>query len=514
VEIRSVEFEVRIADEQTRSVSGLAVPYGQTINIGGFQERVERGAFDTTVQVPLLWGHDHREIPIGRVTALRDTEAGLEMDAVLNETSRGKDAYIALKNGDVSKFSIGFIPEESRDDDGVIVRTKATLKEVSVVNFPAYEQASVTSVREANQNEKENNNSMTNEFDYAQEIGEVRGELADLSRKFDEVNERQSNDDSVQYRSAGEWLKGLANGDQAAKDLATRAYTGATSTDADNIRPTWINDGLKLLDNQRVVKGLFRQAPLPQTGNSIEYPYVKTQTGTVGVQAAEGDDLSYLELVIDTATAPVKTYGGYSQLSRQSIERSDVAYLEAVLRFQVMKYAQATEAAVQAALLATAATANEVELGGTAGAATPVQWIEAILDAKAEIDDNSTLGLSADVILVSRDVHKKIALLKDSAGRPIFAVNGDGQNTFGNLPLNGRLAGVIDGTLVVVGRNLPADTVIVASSEALITRESAGAPFHLEDENIINLTKDFSVYGYLAIAVPDVKAITFIVDEA
>lgn len=507
IEVRSIDFEARLESVETRTVSGLAVPYGQIIDIGGFQERVERGAFDTAKSIPLLWGHDHKDIPIGRVTAMRDTENGLEIDAVLNDTDKGENVYRALKAGDVSKFSIGFIPTKSRREGDVVVREKADLKEVSVVNFPAYSQASVTSVREANKIEKENN--MENTNDYSAEISEVRDELAELGRKFDKVNEKEVAP-TVQYRSSGEWLKSLANGESEAKEIATRDF--ATSVDADNIRPTWVNKALTLVEKQRIVKGLFSQEALPKTGNSIEYPYVKSATGTVGVQASEGANLPYLELAIDTATASVVTYGGYSSLSRQAIERSDVAYLEAVLRFQTLAYANATEAAVQTALVATAATANEVSID--IDSTDAAVWLGAVIDAKGEIDDNSTLGLSADFILLSKDVHKKLSTLKDSAGRPIFNVNGDGSNTFGTMPINGRLVGVLDGTPVVVGKNLPAGTVVVASSEALVSHESAGAPFRLQDENIINLTKDFSLYGYMAISTPDVKGITFITDAA
>lgn len=517
MEIRHIEFEVRL-EAETRSITGIAVPYGQTIDIGGFQERVERGAFDTSKSLPLFWGHDHKDIPIGRVVALRDTEHGLEVDALLNNTDKGENVYRALKAGDVNKFSIGFVPTKSRKDGDVIVREKGDLKEVSVVNFPAYTEASVTSVREANNNEKENKTIMENDKDYSAEIGEVRSELADLSRKFDRVSERDVDETVTQYRSFAGWLKGLAKDEATARALATRDF--GTSVEADNIRPAWVNRQLKLIEKQRLVKGLFSSAPLNPTGNSIEYPFVKSQTGTVGVQAAEGDALNYLESAVDTATALVKTYGGYSSLSRQAIERSDVAYLALVLDHLTLAYANATEKAVQDALVATfnttvsATTANKVELGGTAGAATAAQWISAIIDAKAAIEDNSKLGYSTDVIVVSRDVAKKLALLTDTAGRPVFAVNGDGQNTWGSMPLNGRLAGVIDGTPVVVGKNFAANTVVVASSQALTSHESAGAPFRLQDENIVTLTKDYSLYGYMAISVPDVKAITFIVDEA
>lgn len=500
-------FEVRL-EAETRTVSGIAVPYGQTIDLGGYQERIAPGAFDTSKQVPLFFGHDHRDIPIGTVVELRDTNNGLAITAKLNNTSRASDVYEALKAGDLNRFSIGFVPLKNRDEAGVTVRVKADLKEVSVVTFPAYSGAEVSMVREDTNNISKENKMQEN--DYSDDVAELRDSVADLERKFTRLSEDRSETAvGFEYRSGGEYLKGLAKGDASARVIATRDF--ATSTDADIVRPAWVSKSLHIVEKQRIVKGLFTQSALPESGNSIEYPFAKAPTGTVGVQAAEGDNLSYLELGIDTATAQVKTYGGYSSISRQAIERSDVAYLEAVLRMQTIAYANATEAAVQTALLATASSANEIVIDTTSDDAAV--WLGAVIDAKAAIDENSTLGLSADFILISKDVHKQLALIVDLSGRPVFAVNNDGANTFGSLPLNGRLAGVIDGTPVVVGKNLPTGTVVVASSEALATYESAGAPFRLQDENIIALTKDFSLYGYMAVATPDVKGITFIVDD-
>ncbi len=94
----------------------------------------------------------------------------------------------------------------------------------------------------------------------------------------------------------------------------------------------------------------------------------------------------------------------------------------------------------------------------------------------------------------------------DSAGRPLFVVNGDGVNTIGVTNVLGSRANVA-GMPVVVGPRMPATSVYVASSEALTVFESPGAPVRLQDENIINLTKDFSLYGYLAIAVTNAKGI-------
>lgn len=497
------EFEVRLEPE-ARTVRGIAVPYGQTIELNGFKERFEPGAIKSVENVKLYWQHKE---PIGKVVLGRETDEGYEIEAQISTTERGNEAYTLLKDGVIDKFSVGFIPVKTDREGDTLVRRDVELREVSLVSFPAYSGAGVSEVREdANTNNKEKE--MTEVNDFSSEVAELRDSVAELGRKFDK-QDQGTDTVGVQYRSAGEWIKALAQNESNARDIATRDF--GSTVEADVVRPAWINSQLKLVEKQRIVQGLFGRSVLPKTGNSIEYPFVRTETGTVAKQTAEGADLAYMELALDTATAPVHTYGGYASLSRQAIERSDLAYLESVLRFQTIQYGNATELAVQNALVATSATANTVTLTTTLAAATADGLIGAVIDAKAAIDDNSK-GLEADFILVSRDVHRSLSVMKDTAGRPIFTVNGDGSNTWGNIPA-GRLAGVLDGTPVVVGKNLPVGTVAVASAQALISYESSGAPFRLADENIINLTKDFSLYGYMAIATPDVKGITFIVGK-
>lgn len=514
MEIRNHEFEVRL-EAETRTVSGIAVPYGQTIDLGGYQERVARGAFDTTKKVPLFFGHEHRSIPIGKVVAMRDTEKGLEIDAKLNDTSQANDVYAALRAGDLNKFSIGFIPVESRDENGVTVRVRADLKEVSVVTFPAYSGAEVSMVREDTTNNIKENK--MHENDFSNDVAELRDSVADLERKFDRISEERAATPATsvcKYTNGGEWLKSLYRHEPEAQAILTRDF--GTTVEADVTRPAFVGGSLELIHRKRVIKNAFASQPLPASGLEIEYVRVKSQTGAVA-SVTEGANLPYLEVALENAKADVVRYGGYSSISRLAIERSDVNYLDSVLRNLAGQYADATDLAVQTALLATfntvvsASTANKVELEGTG--TTAVHWLGAVLDAKAAIDDNSR-NLTADVIIVSRDVWKTLALITDTAGRPVFAVNGDGANTFGNTPLNGRMVGSIDGTPVIVGKHLPADTVIVASRDALVTYENSGAPFSLADQNIVNLTQDFSLYGDMAIAIPDVKGITFIVDEA
>lgn len=496
LEIRSVE--IRDVNTETRTITGIAVPYGQDTNIGGYKERFNRGAFGDVKDVKLFYGHSD---PIGLVTKGEDTDEGFLVEARISKTAKGDEVYTLMRDGVLNRFSVGFLPVKHSMDGDVVVREKATLKEVSVVPFPAYDGATVsevrnTSVSNTNSQEKEDIN-MSNETNA--DVADLRASIESVEREIAILKTADVVDTAPQFRSGGEFLKGLARGDEGAR-MVVRDF--ATSVEADNVRPTWQNEALKLVNEQRPLMNLFDKGVLPATGNGVEYPFVKSTSGTVEVQANEGDALSYMEIAIDTATAGVKTYGGYSSLSRQSIERSDVAYLDAVLRYQALQYAKATEAAV-AATLSGATGTNTVEVA-FADLAKAAAWVEAISDAAAAIEDNS-LGLTADVLLVDRATFKQIALIEDTTNRPVFAINGDGSNTFGSASIKGQSA-VIAGLPVVVVPGVVGSVLV--SKEAVRNLESSGAPVRLADENIINLTKDFSLYGYLATYVKDAKGIT------
>lgn len=497
-ELMTRAFEVRLEDEETRTVRGMAVPYGETIEIGGFKERFERGAFGEVSGVKLFYAHKE---PIGRIVRGEETEDGFEVEAVISKTPRGDEVYTLLRDGVLDKFSVGFLPLKDRMDGKTLVRESVSLKEVSVVAFPAYSGASVSHVRSAEELDNKEDTKVSNEIN--EDVADLRESVDDLERRMAVFAAGAPSEDSTPvFRSGGEFLKALASGDDNAKTLV-RAYTGATTGDSPS-RAGWVDRVLKLVDENRNVVNLFAKAPLPPTGNSIEYPQVASTAGTVGVQAAEGDDLPYMEIVTETKTAPVKTYGGYSALSRQVIERSDVSYLDAVLRFQGLQYAKATNKAARDALVAGNATYN-APTGLTLATAKGKDWLTVVINSVAAIEDNG-FGAAADFALVSRDVYAALMTLTDSTDRPVFTVNGDGTNTFGNANVKG-LTGTLAGIPLVVDPGLAAKQLYVCSADALTVYENPGAPVHLQDENIVNLTKLFSLYGYLAVAIHNPKGI-------
>lgn len=489
-ELITRSVEVRSLDTDTRTIKGLAVPYNQTTNVGGYKERFEPGAFGSADDVKLFYGHDE---PIGRVVTGRDTDDGYEIEAVISKTARGDEVYTLMRDGVLDRFSVGFLPVEHRTEGDVIVRTKAELKEVSVVAFPAYSGAKVSEVREASEENKTKEDiiEMSN-VENESEFADLRGSVEDLERRFAMIGEAKEDAQPV-FRSGGEFLKALASGSKEARDFATTA-------EADVTRPGWVTERLRLKVENRPTINLFSKGALPASGNTIEYPQVIGTAGTVGRQVNEGDALPYMEIALGTATAPVLTYGGYTSMSRQVIDRSDLAYVETMLEYMVRQYAKATNDAVRTALVA--GTGYNT---GTLEADTAEAWIDLIADSVDLIDDNSN-GSTAEFILASSDVYKRLATMVDGNGRPLFSIAGQSVNSIGS-------ANVVAGTLNVAGLPVVKDsaladgTVFVAGSDAVKTFESAGAPFRLQDEDIIHLTKDFSLYGYMAVAITNPLAV-------
>ena len=485
-------FEIRATDTELRTVEGLAVPYNDTIDIGGgWSERFEKGAIDLTADVKLF--RDHSDI-IGVVTEMTESDEGLMIKAKISETVLGNETLNLVKDGAIRSFSVGFIPVTDVKKDKTIIRKKVNLKEVSLVAFPAYDKAEVLSVREETNQEEISMENTTP--DYTSEIQEVRNHAEELERRLDVIASEKTPSVSVpQFRSYGEYVKAVASGDVEAH----RTFTGADSADT-IMKNAWVSDTVRILNAGRPTYSVFSSQALPADGMNVEYPKINTNTLDVANQAAEGDTLAYGKLTLTSATAPIKTYGGYTDMSRQVVERSSINYVDTAFRAMVAKYAATTNAAVRQQLITDAALFNQSALG----AWTAAEIIDSLAEAAVKV--NGDTGLPLEFILVSSDVFRLMAKTVDTMDRPILSNTGATVNTYGNINPVG-LTGNVLGLPIVVDPSLAALSFYAGNSAALTTYESAGAPFRLNDEEITTLTNSFSVYGYLGIAVSDPKAL-------
>jgi HK97 family phage prohead protease len=485
-------FEIRATDTEKREVSGLAVPYNETIDIGGgWSERFEKGSVDLNANVKLF--RDHEDI-IGVVTEMEESDEGLLIRAKISETVLGNETLNLVKDGAIRSFSVGFIPVTDEKKDKTIIRKKVNLKEVSLVAFPAYDKAEVLSVREETNQEEISMENTTP--DYTSAIEEVRNHAEELERRLDVIaSEKTPSVSAPQFRSYGEYVKAVASGDVDAH----RTFTGADSADT-IMKNAWVSDTVRILNAGRPTYSVFSSGALPPDGMNVEYPKINTNTIDVANQAVEGDTLAYGKLTLTSATAPIKTYGGYTDMSRQVVERSSINYVDTAFRAMVAKYASVTNAAMRQQLITDAALFNQSALG----AWTAAEIIDSLAEAAVKV--NGDTGLPLEFILVSSDVFRLMAKTVDTMDRPILSNTGATVNTYGNINPVG-LTGNVLGLPIVVDPSLAALSFYAGNSGAITTYESSGAPFRLNDEEITNLTNSFSVYGYLGIAVTDPKAL-------
>ncbi len=487
-------FEIRETNVETREVIGRAVPYNDVIDIGGGdKEQFVRGSVDLNSHVKLF--RDHKEI-IGKVNSMEEREDGLWIKAKISSTKLGDETLELVKDGAIRSFSVGFIPLVDEKQDRTIIRKKVNLKEVSLVAFPAYENASVTEVREI---KEETNMETTTTPDYSSEIAEVRNHAEELERRLEVLSaDKTEAPTAPKFRSYGEYVKSVATGEDSGLTLA-RAFADTNSVMADSIlKNAWVNETIRILNNGRPTYNVFTSAPLPADGMTIEYPLLNSDTSAIEEQVAEGDSLTFGKIDLTSATANIKTYGGYTAMTRQLIERSSVAYVDAAFRAMAAAYAKKTNNVVKSYIDSLTTTSTSSVAAWSADAI-----IEMLADSATKV--NNETGKALEFILCSSDVFKQLAKQVDGVARPIAAATNP-SNGFGSINPVG-LTGNIAGLPIVVDPSLAAGTLLTGASSAITTYESAGAPFRLNDGDITNLTQQFSVYGYLAVAGHDPKAL-------
>ena len=500
------ESKIALASDDSRTIEGLAVPYERETKLGsGYYETIAADAYQPdggVGHVKLLWRHGE-VIGVGTATSGPD---GVTIHARLSQTSAGEDAYQLVKDCAVDSLSIGFIPLEYEetwdDDDNLHVRQKLIdIKEVSLVPWPAYDDAKVTKVREKTQREE------TSKMD----INALETEVMRLRNSLDELRTTVAAPHAaphVERRCAAEIVKALVAGDDKTLEdvngIQARAWSGTTSA-ADPIAtgPHWVADLTRIYDQPDALKPLFAVGDLPAEGMRVDHTYLKTNSVTVNKQAAEGDDLTLGKVELQSASTPVGTYGGYTSLSRQTIERASVNILQRHLEAMAVAAGAASRKALAAAWAKGLKDQEAAALVSTK-VTTALTWADLsalVVDAAAYF---AAQNLPLDGLVVNKATFKAMAALT-AGDRPLLAVGGDGSNTAGGMNLVG-ISGDLAGLKITCDLNAEATNVGNVqkcvggffSRDAIRIYESGLV--QLQATQVINLTDNYSVYRYGAYA--------------
>ena len=178
LEIRNITTEIRSIEEESRKVSGLAIPVSTRSELlyGEFYETIDPAALEGIINnfdVKLYVNHDASQGTYARSKygkgslRLFITDRGLEFETELPNTAQGDALLEGIRRGDYDAMSFAFAPEDEEwedNNDGTYnrtIRSIAFLDEISILSCaPAYEATdvklrSLEDFKEERQKEKE-----------------------------------------------------------------------------------------------------------------------------------------------------------------------------------------------------------------------------------------------------------------------------------------------------------------------------------------------------------------------
>lgn len=497
------------------TLEGVAVPFNQRYALWCDYAEIIDPDCDFGDRRTVKVSREHGEL-IGKLTDMRREADGLHVVAKLADTEGGREAAELVREGVYDGFSIGFRPVENRvidSDDGVteVHRRKVDLFEVAVTGIPAYPAAEITGQRSqtttTNNNESEapsmgNDNEQRDVNERLEAFGEeLRGIKATVAAGIQTTAPAEL---GGEFRTAGDYLKALSderNADHAAAiDLMRQTRDQIVTGDTGNT-VAWITDDLRLIEQRRKVTNILTRDTMPATGMSMEYNVVSEDTTAAAKQTAEGAALTFGKVKFGTKTADINTYGGYTTLSRQVIDRSTTPMLNTALKALNNAYAKATENAVRTYLYDliksqrdATQNPNNITAPAALDAMTPDQWAGLILDAAEVMDDRNAamtrLGVSKDVALA-------LIKLKDSGNR-FMDISGKGSDTIGAFDLTGVVGDLMHVPVYLLPK-APTGTAAFIDPTAVTVWESGG-PTQLSNTDPVNIVDNYSVYGYMAVA--------------
>jgi hypothetical protein len=148
-----VPISLTAADSASRTISGQIVTWGEQGNTSAGPTIFASDSIKFNKNIKLLLEHD-RTRPIGKLIAHEVTDTGIVATFKIAETTAGNDALVEASTGMRDGFSVGVKVDAWDNQDGVMVISKSSIIETSLVTDPAIDSARVAQVaasEEANQ---------------------------------------------------------------------------------------------------------------------------------------------------------------------------------------------------------------------------------------------------------------------------------------------------------------------------------------------------------------------------
>jgi HK97 family phage prohead protease len=512
---QAVTIDAAAGETQTRTITGVAVPYGETATVSdGTQVRFEQGALPVEGKAPKLFMYHDSSMPVGLVTERVDTEEGMMFSARISATAAGDEALTLALDGVLDSVSVGVNPTKfSYDDEGTMIVTEAEWLELSLVPIPAFAGAVIEKVL-ASAQEPDTQPTPT-EVEETETVDAVQPEAvveaatptapipAQPKRKF-------------ALPTPGEYMAAMhiggttfANVNAAAREYmlanqsALQAAAGdVLTTDTPGLLPVPVlGPVFDDLNYIRPVVAAVGARAMPDGGQSKTWirPTWTTHT-SVGAQSPELSGVSATTPVIASNVVTKTTLAGQVTLSVQDIDFTSPAALEIILRDLAGQYMLQSDNVAADAIVA-GATASGASWDVTAN--DPSTLISAIYTSAYNI--LLATNFLPDHIFVAPGVWQALGAQLDADKRPVFPYVGAaglmGVNAMGSA--NVTVANTFNpfGLNLVADRNFAAGTMVVARGQAIEFYEQVRGIMSVEVPSTLGRT--FSYYGYVSTFIAD-----------
>jgi HK97 family phage prohead protease len=514
---------ITAADGERRIIAGQIVPFGAVGNTSAGRTIFERGSIQIPAvsKIKLLAQHNTND-PIGRAKSFNETASGIDGVFKLSAASKATDYLLMASEGLIDGLSVGVEVLASKEmKDGTLVVTSAILKEVSLVESPAFTDARVLEVAASETEPVEEEVSATEEVTEETQPTESEATVSEDTTAA-----------TTEAAAAAEASRPIIKAATAYGDGVTRVRHGITSMGrytahkikaalGDDTSRQWVAasedrsliatdstmatnpafNPIQYLSNfvsntnfgRPTIDAVTRMAA-PASGLQINIPSLVTSAGggssvapTVAANPLDGTAPSDTAMTSAYQTITLARYAGQQTVDLALLERSDPIFFDQLAIQLERAYRQATDSAMIAVLQAQGTQATGV-------AATNAGLISYVSTESAAAYAGSSYFASN--LVVNPTWWSTIIGYTDTTGRPIYNASqpwnaaGDAKPT--------SIKGSVLGLDLFVDKNVT--TGLVDESAFIIAPEAAmwfETPEAFFSVNVVsNMAVQTAIYGY------------------
>ena len=538
---------IEASDSARRIIAGQIVPFGSVGNTSVGRVIFEKGSIQIPAasKIKLLAQHNTND-PIGRAQSFKETSIGIDGVFKLSAASKATDYLLMASEGLIDGLSVGVEVVTAREQkDGTLVVTAAILKEVSLVESPAFSEARVLEVvaQEAEDDIAEMTIEQIEDEQIAKisEAVKVLEETQKIEKALEQTETQTESEAAVsedttpattEAAATAEASRPIIKASTAYGDGTTRVRHGITSMGrytehkikaalGDDTSRQWVAAAedrvtaaadsfstnpafspIQYLSNfvsntnfGRPAIDAVSKAALPANGMTINIPSLVTSAGggsstapTVA-ETAESAAPSDTGMTSAYESVSVKKYAGQQTISLELMERSDPIFFDQLAIQLERAYLQATDAALIAILTAQgtqAATAAATSAGLISYVST---------EAPAAYKGSSYF---AQNLIANTDWWSALLGYTDTTGRPIYNAYNPWNNAGDSKP--GSIKGTVLGLDLYVDKNVTSglvdESAFIIAPETVLWMESPEAFFSV---NVVNsMSVQTAIYGYAA----------------